>query len=149
MTAVVVSRGLVEDLGTEKASELAADFQAYKTGGPHGDPFGRDKRFAWPDNVVENQLWHVHLEDASVATVWDSLWERNYPQENFTSNTILVYGRAWTVQYAPHFLLTILKPDGHAQMEDTERMKAIGAEYELELDAYSRRLPSENWLIVR
>ncbi|KOX63859.1 MULTISPECIES: type II toxin-antitoxin system YafO family toxin [Pseudomonas] len=149
MTAIVVSRALVSDLGNEAALDLAQDFQAYKAGGPFGDPFGRDKKFAWPTEVVENELWHVHIEDPSVYQAWDSLWSRNFPQENFTSNTILVYGRVWHVQYSPHLLLTILKPDGHAQMDDKERMKAIGQEFEAEVDAYSRRLEGEPWLILR
>ncbi len=149
MTAVVVSRALVSDLGDEAALALAQDFQTYKAGGPFGDPFGRDKKFGWPAEVVENELWHVHIEDPTVYKAWDSLWSRGFPQENFTSNTILVYGRVWHVQYSPHLLLTILKPDGHAQMDDKERMKAIGGEFEAEVDAYSRRLEGEPWLILK
>ncbi len=149
MTAVVVSRALVDDLGEQGALELAQDFKAYKDGGNFGDPFGRDKKFAWPAEVVENELWHVHLEDPSVYQTWDNLWKRGFPQDNFTSNTILVYGRVWHIQYAPHLLLTILKPDGHSQMEDKARMAQINGEFEDEVDAYSRRLVSDNWLIIK
>jgi hypothetical protein len=149
VTRIVVSRALVaDDFDETRALQLAKDFQEYKAGGSFGDPFGRDKAFLRPESAVANELWHVHIDDGLVTDTWDNLWSRGFPQWNFTSDTILVYGRMSYVQYQPYLLLTILKPDGHAQMDNPARMRALVTEYENEVEAYRERLPTDKWLIL-
>lgn len=147
MTFVVVGKKLTSDIGELGAKELANDFFEYKSGSASfGDIFGRDKAFNRPKQAVEQDIWHVHMETPAVFAAWDSLWKRGFPQDNFTSDKILVYGRLWDVSRAPYLLVAILDPDGHDQMEDVERMAAISTEFVDEAQAYSRRLPSEQWV---
>lgn len=151
MTAVVISRSLTAEMGEGTALELATDFRFYKLdpASNFGDIFGRDKPHLFPDVVVKNGLWHVHMEQPSVENIWQKLWDQGAPQEKFTSNKILVYGRMMDVSFTPYMLMTILDPGGHAQMSDVERMRAVGEEYEDEVFAYSARLPSQKWVMVK
>jgi len=151
MTAVVISRSLTAEMGEEFAYQFARDFKAYKSDQAenYGVIFGRDKGFLYPDIVVKNGLQHVHLVQESVLSDWKQRWIDQEPQENFTSNKILVYGQMTEVSFTPHLLLTILDPGGHAQMSDIERMKAVGEEFEEEYFRYSSRLPSDKWVIVK
>lgn len=147
MSLVVVGKGLTSDIGEENAQQLADDFREYKDGdASYGDIFGRDKPFAWPQEAVENYMYHAHMETHDVTSVWDSLWNRQYPQDNFTSDKILVYGRLWTVARAPFLIVAMLNPKGHAQMEDKVRMELLVEEFEAEADDYSRRLEGEYWV---
>lgn len=150
MSVVVVSRTLSTELGEEVAYELATDFQHYIANPSlhYGDIFGRDKGFLYPEIVVKNGLRHVHMETPCVESYWQSNWDRQAAQAEYTSDKILVYGRM-DVSLYPYLLLTILDPKGHAQMSDMERMKAVGEEYEEEVFAYSTRLPTQQWVTAR
>lgn len=153
MPAVVISRSLRLVLGDPDATELAQDFRDYKAGLiSFGAIFGRDKAFGWPAAVREHQLWHVHLEDEQASPAWDSLTEnfhkKGFTQDNYTSNTMLVYARVWDAYKAPFLLHSILSPDGHQQMSDAERMLAIAAEFAQERRDYSAQMPSSDWIIV-
>lgn len=133
--------------------DLATDFRDYKAGAvSFGVTFGRDKRFAWPDKVVQLELWHVHLEDESVTGTWDFLtenfYQNSYTQDNYTSNTMLVYGRIWDGYKGPYMLHSILAPDGHAKMDDRDGMRALALEFESEAEAYRRLMPSSDWILV-
>ncbi|WP_223535577.1 type II toxin-antitoxin system YafO family toxin [Pseudomonas sp. GL-B-16] len=151
MTAVVISRSLAAEMGPDVALQLAVDFQFYKSdqASNFGDIFGRDKDFLFPDIVVKNCIWHVHMEQPSVESYWQQLWDNNEPQVKYTSDKILIYGQMTDVSFNPYLLLTILDPAGHKKMDDIERMKALGAEYEDEVFAYSARLPSQKWVMVK
>lgn len=151
MTAVVISRSLTAEMGASAAFDLATDFQFYKSDPDNnfGDIFGRDKPHLFPDIVVKNGLRHVHMEQPSVESYWQQLWDQGAKQVDFTSNKILIYGRMMDVSFTPFLLLTILDPQGHAQMSDIERMRAVGEEYEDEVFAYSARLPTQQWVMVK
>ncbi|RZA29531.1 MAG: hypothetical protein EOP02_04240 [Proteobacteria bacterium] len=151
MTAVVISRALTADLGWDNAVELAKDFKAYKADpeNRYGDIFGRDKKFLFPDIVSRNALWHVHMEEPSVESDWQSHWDQQDPQYCFTSDKILVYGKMENVSFTPYLLLTILSPKGHALMADIDGMKALGQEYEDEVFAYSAKLPTDKWVFEK
>lgn len=140
-------------MGDENATDLACDFRDYKAGiTSFGATFGRDKEFGWPSEVTAHELWHVHLEDEAASSTWDYLTEnysRNrFSQDNYTSDTMLVYGRVWDAYKSPYLLLTILSPDGHAQMDDRERMRALAAEYAEERLEFARKMPCSEWIIV-
>jgi hypothetical protein len=151
MVAVVISRSLTAEIGDAAAIELATDFQYYKANPAqnYGDIFGRDKGFLFPEIVVKNGIWHVHMEQPSVENEWQRHWDNGDPQVTFTSDKILVYGRMTEVSFMPFMLLTILDPDGHKKMDDIEHMKSLGEEYEEEVFAYSSRLPSHKWIMVK
>jgi mRNA interferase YafO len=151
MTAVVISRSLTAEMGEGAAYELATDFKRYKADPANnfGDIFGRDKPHLFPEIVVKNNIWHVHMEQPSVENYWQQLWDQNAPQVEYTSNKILVYGQMMDVSFTPYLLLTILDPKGHAQMKDIERMRALGEEYEDEVFAYSARLPTQKWVMAK
>lgn len=153
MPAVVISRSLRAALTDEPARDLAAEFRDYKAGAlSFGGTFGRDKRFSWPSEAVSHELWHVHLEDEAAIPTWDRLTAnfhlRNYTQDNYTSDTMLVYGRLWAAYKAPFLLHSILSPNGHAMMEDGSGMKALAYEYCAEVDAYRREMPGGGWILV-
>lgn len=151
MTAVLVSRFLAEQYGTESAIELASGFRDYKKNqyDEYGFIYGKDKGFLYPEIVVTNGLKHVHMYQPCVDKRWEKLLSEGAEQDAFTSNRMLVYGQMLEVSYTPYLLLTILDPAGHEQMKDIERMRAIGAEYEDEAFAYSARLPSDAWIFVK
>jgi hypothetical protein len=142
MVYVLLGRDLLHDLGVEASLELAEEFQQYKLGMvSFGGTFGRDKPFSWPQEVVEQELWHVHLEEDAVVKTWDYLSEnyqnRGFTQDNYTSDKILVYGQAWDVRYSPYILIAILNPNGHAKMEDIEVLAVLAEQYVEEKDHFS------------
>jgi len=151
MVAVVISRSLTAEMGEGAAYELASDFKSYKSDQAcnYGDVFGRDKKFLFPDIVVKNEMWHVHMEQPSVESEWQKHWDNGEPQVKFTSDKILVYGQMSEVSFTPYLLLTILDPDGHKKMDDFDYMKSLGEEYVDEVFAYSVRLPTDKWIIVK
>lgn len=153
MVAVTLSRSLRQDLGDEISLDLATKFREFKIGQTSfGLHFGRDKPFGWPAEVVAQQIWHVHLEDAACSASWDYFTDnyvRNgYTQENYTSDTILVYGRLWDAHRAPFLLHEILAPDGHMKMDDRLRMRAIAAGFADERRDYAAAMPCSDWIIV-
>jgi hypothetical protein len=151
---VVVSRPLTRSLGEAGALELAHQFKIYKSDqdNEYGQIFGRDKDFHFPEAVVRNGLQHVHMEEPAVENRWQAEWERNGPQENYTSDTILVYGRIPNQDYPPKqipiMLVDLLTPSGHAKMKDIDGMRALGMIFEDEVSAYSVRLPTDKWIEV-
>lgn len=151
MTAVVISRSLTAEMGEGAAYDLATDFKRYKADPDNnfGDIFGRDKKHLLPNILVKNDVWHVHMEQPSVENYWQQLWDQNAAQNEYTSDKVLVYGRMMEVSFTPYLLLTILDPNGHDKMKDIEYMKALGAEYEDEVFAYSARLPTQKWVMVK
>jgi hypothetical protein len=153
MVSVLLSRNLFNDLGWQAGLELAQEFQQYKSGlVSFGGLFGRDKPFSWPAEVVEQELWHVHLEEDAVLDTWDYLTENyeklGFTQNNYTSNKILVYGHAWDIRYSPYILVAILDPEGHAKMDDKNVMKDLAAQYVEEKADYSAD-PDGNLLLLR
>ncbi|MOA41664.1 hypothetical protein D3C78_1636440 [compost metagenome] len=102
--------------------------------------------------MVNEKLWHVHLDDPRSSSTWDSLTEnfhvRGFSQDNYTSDTILVYGRVWDVYRAPYLLQTILQPNGHDLMVDRAKMLALAMEFRVERSDYAAQMPSSDWLIV-
>lgn len=134
MTLVVISRTLTLELGTANAQELANDFRDYKSGVvSFGARFGRDRAFRWPTEARAESLWHVHLEDDDAVETWDYLsanyHKRGFTQDNYTSNTILVYGHLFDVRRSPYLLHAILKPNGHDMMDDEPFMRSLAAEF--------------------
>lgn len=149
---IIVSRPLVRSLGDDLALELAQDFQTYKMdqANEFGRIFGRDKGFLFPEVVVKQGMRHVHMEEESVERRWQAIWDRNGPQEEYTSDKILVYGSMPDVAYPAHLhpimLVDLLSPKGHELMDDIVGMKAMGEMFAEEAQAYSVRLPSHKWI---
>lgn len=152
---VVISRSLRLSLGDVPALELAQNFYDYKVSGvtSFGATFGRDKQFVAPVEARARQLWHVHLEDDACSSAWDWISEnffaKGFSQDNFTSDTILVYGYAPTAPKSPFLLMNILAPDGHILMNNNEGMRAICFAYDKELMDYRHQMPSSDWIIVQ
>ncbi len=150
MSAVVISRSLRLDIGDNSAKELGRDFLDYKLGrDSFGDVFGRDKAHTKPAEIKALNLWHVHLWERSVDDAWDRLWAQGYPQDNFTSDKILVYGHMPDVVLKPWLLLTMLSPFGHEKMEDELGMRAIAEEYKLAKQAYINNPSPAHWIIIK
>lgn len=152
---VILSRPLAASLGDEAGLELAHDFQAYKLDPANqaGINFGRDKDCLFPDVIVKNGIRHVHMEEESVVSEWQAVWDRNGSQFEYTSDKILVYGGIPDQNYPDHMtpimLIDILSPLGHNLMADIDGMRAIGEMFLEECAAYSVRLPSARWLHTR
>lgn len=95
----------------------------------------------------------MHLEEPSVSETWDYLWDnkitKGYSQHNFTSNKILVYGHAYDLPAGPWILFRILTPNGHALMEDDEKMRALASEYVDERNDYFHACDKNAWIIVK
>jgi hypothetical protein len=138
-----------------KALELAVDFQAYKLdpGGQAGINFGRDKDCLFPDVVVKNGVRHVHMEEDSVVSKWQAIWDRRGSQDEYTSDKLLIYGGIPDPSYPqnmiPVMLLDILSPKGHSLLADFDGMEAIGEMFLEEISAYSIRLPSDHWVYAK
>ncbi|WP_332526104.1 type II toxin-antitoxin system YafO family toxin [Pseudomonas sp.] len=118
-----------------------------------GRIFGRDKGFLFPEIVVKNGLQHVHMEEQAVERQWEAVWERNGPQDDYTSDKILVYGGIPDLTYPPHLhpimLVDILTPLGHKLMDDLSGMRAMGEAFIEESQAYSIRLPAHKWIYTK
>ena len=149
---IIVSRPLARSLGDDLALELAQDFQTYKMdqANEFGRIFGRDKGFLFPDVVVKQGLRHVHMEEESVERQWQAVWDRNGPQDDYTSDKILVYGGIPDLTYPAHLhpimLVDLLTPKGHQLMDDIVGMRAMGEMFAEEVQAYSVRLPAHKWI---
>ena len=149
MPAVVISRSLRLDIGDRPARDLGRDFLDYKLGrDSFGDVFGRDKAHTRPAEVKALNLWHVHLEERGSVADWDRFWNQGYPQDNFTSDRILVYGQMLDLARAPWLLFTILSPFGHAKMDDDLGMRALAKDYSLEKQAYIQNPSPSHWIII-
>lgn len=149
MPAVVISRSLRLDIGDSPAKDLGRDFLDYKIGlDSFGDVFGRDKAHTRPADVKALNLWHVHLWERDIDYAWDRLWAQGYPQDNFTSDKILVYGHMHDELRAPWLLFTMLSPFGHAKMEDDLGMRALAKDYSLEKQAYASNPSPAHWIII-
>ncbi|ARD12825.1 MULTISPECIES: type II toxin-antitoxin system YafO family toxin [Pseudomonas syringae group genomosp. 2] len=152
---VIVSRPLTATLGDSNSLELACDFQAYKLdpAGQAGITFGRDKDCLFPEIIVKNGVRHVHMEEDSVVSNWQAVWDRNGPQADYTSDKILIYGGIPDPTYPKHMipfmLLDILSPLGHSLLKDIEGMKAVGEMFLEEIAAYSVRLPTDKWIYAK
>lgn len=153
MVAVAISRTLRQDIGDAESIQLAENFRDYKTGlQSFGHVFGRDRALIKPSEIVAEEIWHVHLEDDACMSAWDYLSEnftqRRYSQDNYTSDTILVYGQLWDVRRTPYLLHAILAPNGHDQMSDNLRMRAIAAEFADERKDFTAATSFSDWIIV-
>ncbi len=153
MVAVAISRSLRQDIGDAESIQLAENFRDYKAGlQAFGLVFGRDRQFVKPAEVVAEEIWHVHLEDNACISAWDYLTDnfvqRRFTQDNYTSDTILVYGQLWDVRRTPYLLQAILAPDGHDQMKSDLRMRAIAAEFADERRDFTVATSFSDWIIV-
>ncbi|WP_052024709.1 type II toxin-antitoxin system YafO family toxin [Pseudomonas sp. G5(2012)] len=149
MKPVVVSASLKIDIGKEASLQLATEFQLYKAGQTYlGEFFGKDVPFIKPKQVVEQKLWHVHLETDLVTRQWGKLAEREADQDRFTSDRILVYTMLGDFHLQPFLLLTLLDP-GHSHMADPIFMRSLADLTERERSAYSRDPANEDWTVVK
>lgn len=157
MTLVVISRTLNVELGDQNAQDLANDFRDYKSGDiSFGAIFGRDRPLIRPNEITAEQLQHVHLEDSACSAAWDEItdnyYRKKFSQDNYTSNTILVYGQLYDVKDTPFLLHAILKPLGHALMDDVPFMRELAAEFREERRTYAAHLTYPTplrWVIAR
>lgn len=149
MKPVVISTSLKFDLGKEASVALATEFQLFKAGQTYlGEIFGKDVPFIKPQAVVEQKLWHVHLETDLVTKRWDRLADRGADQDRFTSDRILVYTMMGDFYLQPFLLLTILDP-GHSKMSDPIFMRSLADLTERERSAYARDPANEEWIIAK
>lgn len=155
MTAVVLSRKLTQVLaqtgGTDYPRHFAEEFQLWKDGGiGAGDTFGKNTPFIKPKEVVECDLWKVHLETTGVTKRWNRMLEEECvtdPQA-YTSDRLLVYSQLGDFAYRPYLLLSILDP-AHSLMQDPARVRTLAEAYELERKAFSRWVPGDgSWVVV-
>lgn len=145
MTQVVVSRKLTLSAGTSFSQTLADEFVLWKKGviGP-GDTFGKTSPFSAPPSI-RDVLEKVHLEHQGVSARWNSMLEveKIYDPQAYTSDRLLVFGRAWDAPRSPYLLVTILDP-AHDQMKDWPMLAEVGAYFNSEVSLFSRDYPSTN-----
>ena len=148
MRPVVISTSLKVDLGTESSLALASEFKLYKAGQTYlGEFFGKDVPFIKPKPVVDQELWHIHMETSLVTSQWDKLAERRADQDRFTSDRILVYTMLGDFHLQPFLLVTILDP-GHEKMKDATFMRSLADLTEQERKAYSTACANDNWIVA-
>lgn len=142
MTAVVVSRKLTLLTGPHEAQNMANEFSLWKQGGiGPGDYFGKSSSFSVPTDIV-GVLNKVHLENERVKQRWDNMLDEGIEDpQAFTSDKILVFGRAWDVPRAPFLLVTLLEP-GHEQMKDWPMLSELGIYFNSEARSFSQDYPS-------
>lgn len=146
MIPVIVSRKLATTLGSDKAQILADEFALWLSGGiGPGDTFGKRSPFSAPKSIV-GLLEKVHLESDDAVARWDGMIGRGITDSQaFTSDRVLVFGRAWDAPKAPYLLMTILEP-GHEKMKDWSMLSAVGAEFTSEIRSFAREHPSDAWI---
>lgn len=148
MTAVVVSRRLTLITGTDQAKVWADEFSLWKQGGiGPGDTFGKTSGFFAPPDVV-GQLSKVHLENDRVSDRWNRMLDEGIEDpQAYTSDKILVFGRAWDVPKAPYLLVALLDPDGHEQMKNWPMLSELGVHFNSEARAFSQDFPTiSGWI---
>ncbi|AIN57807.1 type II toxin-antitoxin system YafO family toxin [Pseudomonas soli] len=143
MTTVVVSRRLTLITGYDEAQAWADEFSLWKQGGiGPGDTFGKTTDFVAPPAIV-GQLSKVHLENDYVSARWNRMLDEGIDDpQAYTSDKILVFGRAWDAPLSPYFLLSLLDPDAHEQMKDWPMLSELGVHFNSEARAFSQDFPT-------
>lgn len=148
MTAVVVSRRLTLITGPDEAKNWADEFSLWKQGGiGPGDTFGKTSQFVAPSDI-SGLLNKVHLENPDVSARWNRMLDEGIEDSQaYTSDKILVFGRAWDVPRTPYFLLALLDPDAHEQMKDWPMLSELGIHFNSEARAFSQDFPTiSGWI---
>lgn len=148
---VVIGKTLEQALGSGPALELANTFSDWKDGLYEvGKVFGRDVPFRRHRGAVEEQLWHVHLEEARVTADWADKRRRGYPDPwHYTSDTILVYGQMTDLSYQPYMLMAVFTPNGHDDMESPSKMDGVVAEYTRDRKDFSWSPDKSGWTLAK
>lgn len=148
---VVIGKTLEQALGSGPALDLAIAFGEWKDGAYEtGRIFGRNEPFRKHREAVSEELWHVHLEEASVTSAWASMRKRGFDNpRNYTSDTILVYGQMTDLSYQPYMLVAVFAPNGHDDMEDRSKMDKAVAEYVRDRKDYSWSPDKSGWTISK
>lgn len=148
MIPVIVSRKLTATIGSDKARNLAEEFALWLSGGiGPGDTFGKKSPFSAPKSVV-GLLEKVHLESDDAIARWNGMIRQGITDSQaFTSDRVLVFGRAWDAPKAPYILMTILEPS-HEKMKDWSMLHEVGTEFSAEIRLFAREHPSDAWIYV-
>lgn len=148
MIPVIVSRKLTATMGSIASQHLANEFALWLSGGiGPGDTFGKTSPFVAPKSIVD-LLQKVHLESDDAMPRWNAMIKQGVSDSQaFTSDRVLVFGRAWDAPKAPYLLVTILDP-GHEQMRDVPMLNEVGAYFSAEVRSFSREHPSSEWISV-
>ncbi len=146
MIPVIVSRKLTFTIGSTASQHLANEFALWLSGGiGPGDTFGKTSPFVAPKSIV-GILQKVHLESDDATSRWNAMIEQGVSDpQAFTSDRVLVFGRAWDAPQAPYLLVTILDP-GHEQMRDAPMLDEVGSYFNAEARSFSREHPSAEWI---
>jgi len=118
---VFKSEVIGQQLGKGELEQLVADFKRYKETGIPAACFGRDVPYDHPHNlpsVRSESIMHLHLAEGAQH------WTSRQAQYDRTSDYHLVYCPGF--YKTDHFLMmTILKPDAHAQARDNSIMSNL------------------------
>lgn len=148
MTQVVVSRKLTLSAGADFSQTLADEFVLWKRGEiGAGDTFGKTTPFIAPPSI-KGVLEKVHLEHEGVSAHWDRMLyvDKVFDPQAYTSDRLLVFGRAWDAPRSPFLLMTILDP-AHDQMKNWPMLAVVGADFNAEVSLFSREYPSiSSWV---
>lgn len=148
MTQVVVSRKLTLSAGAAFSQTLADEFVLWKRGEiGAGDTFGKTTEFSAPPSI-KGILEKVHLEHQGVSARWNHMLEveKIYDPQAYTSDRLLVFGRAWDAPRSPFLLVTILDP-AHEQMRNWPMLAEVGTYFNSEVNLFSREYPStSSWV---
>ncbi len=102
----------------EMAKSLVQRFTDYKKHEKIQDTFGREEKYTRPESVKANNLWHIHVKDAS-SKGWPKKIPRSFDVFRLTSNSALIY--TWGERQPDYFLLINFVTDAHALYGGTEK----------------------------
>lgn len=112
---IFVHKRLLESFDPALLAQIKQRFVAYKCDGIRHSTFGREVPYTRPQSVVDSNLWHIHLKDATSRN-----WSRpGLDYFYMTSDTALIYTTG--ARHPEYFLIISIIENAHLQYGGTEK----------------------------